>query len=52
MNYKPGSDLDPLRREFLKYVFSRQGQQDVVKDGYLPITANLAHEELQKVGIR
>jgi phosphate transport system substrate-binding protein len=52
VNYKPGSQLEPLRREFIKYVFSRQGQEVVVKDGYLPITANVAAKELAKVGIR
>ncbi|MFV1958289.1 MAG: PstS family phosphate ABC transporter substrate-binding protein [Planctomycetota bacterium] len=51
VNHRPGSQLDPLRREFLKYVFSRQGQQDVIKDGYLPISADLAREDLSKVGI-
>lgn len=51
VNYQPGSELDPLRREFIKYVFSRQGQEDVVKDGYFPITANIARETLKSVGI-
>jgi phosphate transport system substrate-binding protein len=51
VNYRPGSQLDPLRREFIKYVFSKQGQQDVVKDGYLPVTAAVAQKSLQQVGI-
>lgn len=51
LNYKPGSELDPLRREFVKYIFSRQGQSDVVKDGYLPVTAENAKEALSAVGI-
>jgi len=51
VNYKPGSDLDPLRREFVKYVFSRDGQMDVVKDGYYPVTASIAREELEKIGV-
>ena len=29
--------LDPLRREFIRYVFSKQGQEVVVKDGYYPL---------------
>lgn len=37
VNAKPNSDMDPLRREFIKYVFSKQGQEDVVKDGYYPV---------------
>ncbi len=52
VNYKPNSELDPLRREFLKYVFSAQGQEDVLKDGYLPLPAEVAKEELAKVGIK
>jgi len=51
VNHKPGTELEPLRREFLRYVFSRQGQQDVVKDGYFPITAKIAAKALPSVGI-
>ncbi len=51
VNYKPNSDLDPLRREFIAYVFSHSGQQNVIKDGYYPVTAAIAAEELKKVGI-
>ena len=52
VNYKPGSELDPLRREFIKFIFSKDGQQEVVKDGYLPVTAEVARETLQAVGIQ
>ncbi len=52
VNYRPGSELDPLRREFLKYIFSQQGQKAVVKDGYLPITAESAADQLEAVGIK
>ena len=52
VNYKPGSDLDPLRREFVKYVFSKQGQEAVIKDGYLPVSARIADEALKSVGIK
>ncbi len=51
VNSKPNSALDPLRREFIKYIFSYDGQQNVIKDGYYPVTAPLAREELKKVGI-
>ncbi len=51
VNLKPDSQLDPLRREFIRYVFSKQGQQDVVKDGYFPVTADIARETLKKAGI-
>lgn len=52
INHKPGSKLDPLRREFVRYVFSRAGQMNVVKDGYYPVTAAIAREELERAGIR
>jgi phosphate transport system substrate-binding protein len=52
VNYKPGSELDPLRREFVKYVLSKQGQTDVLKDGYFPITAEIALKALASVGIK
>ena len=51
VNYKPGSELDPLRREFLKFVFSKPGQDVVVKDGYYPITAAIAKQALASVGV-
>lgn len=51
INYKPGSELDPLRREFLLYLFSRDGQEDVVKDGYYPVTAAIARRYLGEVGV-
>ncbi|MEX2120309.1 MAG: PstS family phosphate ABC transporter substrate-binding protein [Pirellulales bacterium] len=51
INYEPRSDLDPLRREFIKYIFSREGQEDVVKDDYLPVGAKMAFDALSSVGI-
>lgn len=51
VNHKPGSELDPLRREFLRYVLSAEGQADVKKDGYLPITGLVAREAMEGVGI-
>jgi len=52
VNVKPGTQLDPLRREFIKYVFSKQGQQDVVKDGYFPVPAAIAADALTSAGIK
>jgi phosphate transport system substrate-binding protein len=51
VNYKPETDLDPLRREFIKYIFSKQGQKDVIKDGYFPVTSRIAANALKKVGL-
>jgi phosphate transport system substrate-binding protein len=51
MNYKPGAELDPLRREFVRYMFSKDGQEEVLKDGYYPVTAKIAEEALRSVGL-
>lgn len=51
LNKKPGTPLDPLRREFVRYIFSRQGQEAVVKDGYYPVPARLAGQQLSAVDI-
>ena len=50
VNRKPGDALDPKVREFLKFILSEQGQQDVAKEGvFLPLTPQIVKEELQKV---
>lgn len=46
INKKPNESLDPLRLEFLMYVLSRQGQEVVVKDGYLPLPASVVDQEI------
>ena len=51
VNYKPGSQLDPLRAEFIKLIFSNQGQEVVLKDGYFPVTGKIAAEQLRSVGL-
>jgi phosphate transport system substrate-binding protein len=45
----PRRPMDPLTREFLKFVLSREGQEIVVKDGFLPLPAAVAQEELAKL---
>ena len=52
VNHKPGTELDPLRREFIRYIFSKQGQEDVVKDGYYPVPASIAKKALADLGIK
>jgi len=51
VNIRPALRLDGLRREFLRYVFSREGQQDVVAAGYLPIPSTVCDRELRVLGI-
>jgi phosphate transport system substrate-binding protein len=49
VNKAPNKPLDPVVREFLALVFSREGQDVVLKDGYLPLTAAIASEERAKL---
>jgi phosphate transport system substrate-binding protein len=49
INKAPGKALDPLVREFVKLIVSKDGQEAVIKDGYFPIPASIAKEELAKV---
>ncbi len=52
INHRPNSQLDPIRREFVRLIFSRQGQEITIKDGYFPVSAAIAREDLANLGIR
>ena len=52
LNRNPNQPLDPLRSEFVRFVFSKQGQEAVIKDGYFPVTAAVAEEDLETLGLR
>jgi phosphate transport system substrate-binding protein len=49
INKAPGKPLDPMVKEFLKLVLSKEGQEVVIKDGYLPLTAEIVKQELAKL---
>jgi phosphate transport system substrate-binding protein len=49
VNKAPGKPLDPLQLEFLKLVLSKEGQETVIKDGYMPLTPKQVQEELAKL---
>jgi len=49
VNRAPNKPLDPLVREFVKFILSREGQEIVIKDGYLPLSAAIVKEELAKL---
>ncbi len=51
-NKKPNQSLDPLMTEFIKFVFSKEGQQLVIKDGFYPVSKALADEDLKTLGIK
>lgn len=44
---KPGEPLPKMVEEFLRYVLSKEGQEIVVKDGYDPLPAKLAEQQLK-----
>ncbi len=45
----PRRPMDALTKEFLAFVLSREGQEIVVKDGFLPLPASVVQEELAKL---
>src|SRR6266436_5265681 len=49
VNKAPGKPLDPLTREFVKLIVSREVQEGVIKDGYFPIPSSIAKEEQNKI---
>jgi len=51
LNHQPGKALDPLRQEFVRYIFSQEGQMAVIKDGYYPVNARMADEQMAKLGM-
>ena len=51
MNAKPGTKMEPLRAEFVKYVLSKPGQMGVIKDGFYPIPSAIAQRDLKLLGV-
>jgi phosphate transport system substrate-binding protein len=49
VNQEPGKPLNPLTVQFLAMVLSKKGQEMVIKDGYIPLPAQLADRELRKI---
>jgi len=49
VNRAPHKPVDPLVREFIRFVLSQEGQQLVVKAGYLPIAHDITQQERAKL---
>jgi phosphate transport system substrate-binding protein len=49
VNKVAGEGLDPLTKEFLKMVLSKEGQEVCAKDGYFPLPAKILEEDLKKL---
>lgn len=52
MNHNPNAALEPLRAEFIRYVYSQQGQADVMRAGYIPVVEAIANQDLEAFGLR
>ncbi|NKF51101.1 phosphate ABC transporter substrate-binding protein PstS family protein [Shewanella sp. WXL01] len=52
INKHPNKELSPMDREFIKYMLSKQGQQIVEKDGYVPLPRSVVAKDLEKAGIK
>ncbi len=51
MNVDPNAQMEPLRAEFVRYVYSQQGQADVVRAGFFPVTSRVADMDLEAFGL-
>ncbi|MEH0742782.1 phosphate ABC transporter substrate-binding protein PstS family protein [Vibrio cholerae] len=51
VNKHPDKPLPPIEREFIRFIYSKQGQALVSKDGYVPLSPEIAQQELEKVGL-
>ncbi|MGV6397158.1 phosphate ABC transporter substrate-binding protein PstS family protein [Pseudomonas caspiana] len=52
VNKAPNKPLAPLEAEFVKLVLSRQGQEVVMKDGYIPLPARVVSKALADLGLQ
>ena len=51
VNKAPNKPLAPLDAEFLKLVLSKQGQEVVVKDGYIPLPKAVVDKTRKELGL-
>jgi phosphate transport system substrate-binding protein len=49
VNKAPNKPLDPLVKEFIKFIYSKEGQAIVIKDGFFPLPQSVIEKELVKV---
>ncbi|MDK2745348.1 MAG: phosphate ABC transporter substrate-binding protein [Nitrospira sp. BO4] len=49
VNKVPNKPLDPIVKEFIKFVYSKEGQQVVIKDGFFPLKAAVIEKELKNL---
>lgn len=49
INKHPNRPLDSIQLEFVKLILSKQGQETVVRDGYIPLPATMAAKALAEL---
>ncbi len=49
VNKAPNKPLDPLVKEFIKFIYSKEGQAVVIKDGFFPLPQPVVERELTRV---
>ncbi len=49
VNKHPNKELAPLDKEFIKLILSKQGQEVVIKDGYIPLPAKVVKKYLGEI---
>ena len=51
VNKAPNQPLSPLDAEFIKLMLSKQGQEVVMKDGYIPLPSKVAEKTMKELGL-
>jgi phosphate transport system substrate-binding protein len=51
VNKAPNQPLPPIEREFVKLIMSQEGQSVVLKDGYIPLPAQVVEATLKNLDI-
>ena len=51
LNHDKRKGVEALTEEFVRLIYSKQGQESVVKDGAFPLNAEIARKELGKLGL-
>ncbi len=49
INKPTGKPTDPLTHEFIKMVLAKEGQEEVLKDGYFPLPTSVLEEDVKKI---
>ena len=52
VNKPPNRSLPREQREFIRFIYSSQGQAGVQREGYIQVGSDLAKQELAKVGLK